>query len=164
MSRATAARARRAETAVLLAGRLDRIAIGHLDGLTPGEAGLLAETVRALVADIEHLARDQRGLMRARTADIEKRVAAEDAIREVEAERDVLREELAATRQYDRALIEASSGPSMPQWELTLPRAISFDTRFCHACRTWSWRPSSQTHVCMNPPAAEEHSTTTKET
>ncbi|MFJ6578403.1 hypothetical protein ACIQMY_20830 [Streptomyces sp. NPDC091368] len=88
MTRATAARARRAETAVLLADRLDRIAIGHLDRLTPAEAALLAETIRAMSADIEHLARDRLGLMRARSADIEKRAAAEEAIREAEEERD----------------------------------------------------------------------------
>ncbi|MGW4850179.1 hypothetical protein ACWEPZ_02960 [Streptomyces sp. NPDC004288] len=143
MSRATAARARRAEVAVLLAGRLDRIAIGHLDGLTPGEAGLLAETVRAMIADIEHLARDQRGLMRARTADIEKRVAAEDAIREVEAERDAAREELAAVRAYDRALGE-TLGP-------THPANFAVGGRVCGTCKAWVPPRLILPHTC--PPS-----------
>ncbi|MFG2900951.1 hypothetical protein ACGFZH_28180 [Streptomyces zaomyceticus] len=92
MTRATAARAARREVAAVLAGRLDRIAIGHLDRLTPAEAGLLAETIRGMTADIEHLARDRLGLARARSADIQKRIAAEDAIREVEQDRDFWKE------------------------------------------------------------------------
>lgn len=97
MTRATAARAHRGEVADVLAGRLDRIVVGHLDGLTPAEAGLLAETIRAMKADIEHLARDRRGLAQARSADIAKRIAAEDAIREAERDRDEARAALAAT-------------------------------------------------------------------
>ncbi|XUM01255.1 hypothetical protein ACQ86F_31745 [Streptomyces venezuelae ATCC 10712] len=108
MTRATAARARRAETARVLAGRLDRIAIGHLDGLTPAEAALLAETVRAMTADVEHLARDRLGLARARSADIEKRKAAEDAIVEAEKDRDQ------ATAAIDRVRETAACWEQMP--------------------------------------------------
>ncbi|MCX5229705.1 hypothetical protein [Streptomyces sp. NBC_00233] len=162
MTRATAARARRAETAVLLAGRLDRIAIGHIDGLTPAEARLLAKTVRAMITDIEHLARDRLGLMRARTSDVEKRVAAEDAIREVEGERDAALQELAATRQYDRALIEASSWPTTLPYGARLRPLTVHDGSYCGACRTWSWRPPGQPHTCPKPSAAEQHPTSTK--
>ncbi|MFE5591473.1 hypothetical protein [Streptomyces sp. NPDC056549] len=144
MTRATAARARRAETAVLLAGRLDRIAIGHLDGLTPAEAGLLAETVRAMTADIERLARDRLGLMRARTTDIEKRAAAEQAIREAEADRDAAREELAAVRAYDRALSEAL-GPAHPA-------TFAVGGKVCGTCRAWVPGRLSLPHTC--PPSS----------
>ncbi|MEU6168060.1 hypothetical protein [Streptomyces tanashiensis] len=145
MSRTTAARTHRREVADVLAGRLDRIAVGHLDGLTPAEAALLAETIRAMTADIEHLARDRLGLARARSADIEKRIAAEEAIREAEADRDAARQELAAVRAYDRALSEAF-GPAHPA-------TFAVGGKVCGICKVWVPRRLSLPHTCPPSPA-----------
>ncbi|MBP2583367.1 hypothetical protein J3A78_003845 [Streptomyces sp. PvR006] len=83
-TRAARARRDRTQTLTALTGRLDRIAAGSTAHLTPAEAALLAETVRALQADAHHLAQDRRGLARARSAGIEKLKAAEAVIREAE--------------------------------------------------------------------------------
>ena len=110
-TRAARARRDRTEVITVLAGRLDRIAIGHLDRLTPAEAALLAETIRALQADVHHLAQDRRGIARARSADIGKLQAAETAIREAEEDRVQIEAALARARDRCQA-VRDRVGPS----------------------------------------------------
>ncbi|MFH8717267.1 hypothetical protein [Streptomyces zaomyceticus] len=123
--------------------------LGRLDTLTAVEQALVVEYVHAELGASDELRRAVQGQQRALQAVIDQTRAAEATIVEVEQERDAALKELAAVRQYDRALIEASSWPNLPPWEPSLPRAISFNSRFCQ--------------TCPNAPAAEQHSTSTKE-
>ena len=107
-TRAARARRDRTQTLSALAIRLDRIAAGSTAGLTPAEAALLAETLRAMKADVEHLARDRRGLAQARSADIERLKAAEAAMQEAEKDRDQ------ATTVIDRVGETAACWEQMP--------------------------------------------------
>ncbi|MEE1814239.1 hypothetical protein PUR59_04285 [Streptomyces sp. SP18ES09] len=147
-TRAARARRDRTQTLTALTGRLDRIAAGSTAHLTRAEAALLAETIRALQADAHHLAQDRRGLARARSADIEKRIAAEETIREVEADRDAAREELAAVRAYDRALSEAY-GPARPS-------ILAIGGWVCGTCKVWVPQRLTLPHTCLPSPTFVE--------
>ncbi|MDV5145901.1 hypothetical protein R1T08_17215 [Streptomyces sp. SBC-4] len=148
---------RRAERRDTLLGLLAR-----LDTLTGAEQALLVEYVHAELAASDDLRRTVQGQQRALQVSEDRTRAADATIVEVEQERDAARQELAAVRQYDRALIEASSWPTLPYGARREPLTVHSGS-YCAACRTWSWRPPDERHVCPNPPAAEQRPTTTKE-
>ncbi|MFB7832041.1 hypothetical protein [Streptomyces sp. NPDC056056] len=91
-ARTMAVRARRTRAQLLdvLTSRLDSIASGRPEPLTPAEAGLLAETIRAHRTEADRVARDRHGLAVAQGAVLQKLRAAEETIREIEQDRDAL--------------------------------------------------------------------------
>ncbi|MHA4776041.1 hypothetical protein L1085_016215 [Streptomyces sp. MSC1_001] len=147
---------RRAERRDTLLGLLAR-----LDTLTAAEQALLIEYVHAELTASDELRRAVQGQQRALQAVIDQTRAAEATIIEVEQERDAARVELAAARAC-----------TPPRWKSSLPvptwpeqrHTFNVTGSFCATCRAWIPGPPGQPQTCHNPPAADQHPTTTKET
>ncbi|MFI8254105.1 hypothetical protein [Streptomyces filamentosus] len=129
------------------------------DRLTPAEAALLQELVGQLVLDRNEFRRRTAALTRHADTLQQRLAAAEDAIREVERDRDAAREELAAVRAYDRALSEAYSWPAPPNWP-ERPTMFDVSGAFCETCRAWVPSRLSLPHTCPPLVIAEEHTLT----
>lgn len=90
-----------------------RILLGRLGQLSPAEADLLRRCAYETLAELADLRRTVQGQTRTVEEMAGRVAAADEAIREVERDRDAAREELAAARAYERALVEAH-GPAHP--------------------------------------------------
>ncbi|WP_282698036.1 hypothetical protein [Streptomyces sp. CC208A] len=145
MTRTWAARRQRAADRqarrTVLHALLDRA-----DRLTEAEAAVVREYALAEAAEADQLRDTARGQDQAVKELSGRLVAAEDAIREAERDRDAAREELAAIRAYDRALVE-DYGPAHP-------RLFGVGGTFCGTCRAWVPGRLSLPHTCPRPATA----------
>ncbi|MFE0651370.1 hypothetical protein ACFVZH_22555 [Streptomyces sp. NPDC059534] len=174
-TRAVQRRNDRAQLLAALTRRLNRIAAGHPEPLSPIEARVLAGAIRAQQDENERLDRDRHGLAQARNKGIAQLKAAEGTIQEVERDRDeaacivilarVVRDHwrsatVGSLRPSERAAqiladLDAFLGSSRPTYADGTPYRyadiVLEGWSHCDGCRQWGrWTPE-QPHECPMP-------------